>query len=96
MELSNSNTKKTLIFLKRNLFIYVGKQKPPKNFLFFMERNFLIFQETETLKISYISGSNFPSLKKEKKTALKKFLIFQEMDLSSLKTNNSLIFQERT
>ena len=96
MELSNSNIKKILIFLKRNLFIYVGKQKPPKNFLFFMERNFLIFQETETLKISYISASNFPSLKKEKKTTLKKFLIFQEMDLSSLKTENSLIFQERT
>ena len=41
------------------------------------------FQETE---LSYISGSNFPGSKNEKKNTLKNFLIFQEMELSSSKT----------
>ena len=35
--------------------------------------------------VSYISGSNFPSPKDEKKNSLKKCLIFQEMELSSVR-----------
>ena len=31
-----------LYFLKRKLFLYFGKQNPPKNYLNFGERNFLI------------------------------------------------------
>ena len=42
-------------------------------------KKFLMFQET-----SYVSGSNFPSLKNEKKPS-KKCLIFQEMELCSPK-----------
>ena len=41
-----------------------------------------LFQETEILKTSYISGSNFPSSKNKKKTTLNKILIFREMELS--------------
>ena len=77
MELSNSNIKRFLIFsqkksvlifqkmenpkrnslhfLKRKLFLYFAKWKP--------EKRFLIFQKT---KLSYISGSNFPSPKNKK------------------------------
>ena len=40
-------------------------------------------------KTSYISGGNFPS-SKNKKNTLKKFLIFREMELSSLKLKKLL------
>ena len=49
MELSGSNIKKFLYFLKEKLFLYFGKPKTPKKFL--------IFQETEP---SYISGNGNP------------------------------------
>ena len=39
-----------LYFLKRKLFLYFGRRKPRKNSLYFRKRNFLIIQETETLK----------------------------------------------
>ena len=57
-----------------------------KNFLIFSkEKTFLIFKETETLKQTYISGSNLPGSKNEKKKkqnkkTLKLFLIFPEVE----------------
>ena len=42
-------------------FLYFRNQKPPKNFLCFRKRSFLMLQET-----FYISGSNFPRSKCKK------------------------------
>ena len=42
-----------------------------------------------------ISRGNFPN-SKSKKSALKKCLIFREMELSNLKLKKVFIFQERT
>ena len=84
-----------------------GKRKPEKTCIFSKEscsytlenRNFqklFIFQETEPPKTSYIPGSDFPSSKIKKHT-LKKFLLFQEMELSYISGNGTfLIFQEVT
>ena len=48
---------------------YFRKRKPRKNSLYlFRKRNFLIFQEIETLKNFLYLGSNFPSSKNELKT----------------------------
>ena len=54
-------------------------------------QKFLIFSKKKSFPdisgngiFSYISGGNFPS-SKNKKTRLKKFLIFREMELSSPK-----------
>ena len=66
-----------LYFLKRKLFLYFGKWKPLKT-----------FQETKLFNFfesSYISGGNFPSSKNEKKSFLKKLLIFVEIEISSPK-----------
>ena len=52
--------------------------------------NVFIFQETETLKTSYISESNFQSWKS------KRFLIFRQMELSCHKLRKLFIFQEGT
>ena len=47
----NGNPEKNhLYFIKRKLFLYFRKWKPPKNSLYFRKLNFLIFEETETLK----------------------------------------------
>ena len=53
--------KVSYIFSKENCSYISGKENPPKNSLYFRKRNFLTFQETDTLKNLYISGSNFPS-----------------------------------
>ena len=71
---------KNLYFLKRKLFLYFIKQKP-------LQKKFLIFQETETLKNflcirrEVLSSKNKKKLKKKK---LGKCLIFPEIDLSFL------------
>ena len=57
-----------------------------KNFLYFRKWNFLASY------FSYISGGNFPRSKSKKKNTLKKFLIFPEMELSSLKKLNKNFF----
>ena len=72
MEFSSSNF---LYLLKRKLSLHFEK----RNFLIFQEakspEKFLAFQKTETpekffihqeIELSYISGSNFPSLKNKK------------------------------
>ena len=56
MEHSSSSIKYFLYFGKWNFLALIFSQK----------KAFLIFQETEALKTSYTSGSNFPSSKKEK------------------------------
>ena len=50
-------------------------------------KNFLYFWKWSILSsyFSHISGENFLSLKNKKEPTLKKVLIFQEMELSSLK-----------
>ena len=69
MKLSNSNIKKNLsYFLKRKLFLHLGKWKPRKKSLYFRKQNFLIFQEvtlrarkiketTLEKKVSHISAN---------------------------------------
>ena len=96
MELSGSNIKKCLIFqetgtlknflyfLKRMLFWYFWKQTSRKVFWYFWKRNFLTLQETETLKNFWISGSNFPSSKNEKKIPFRKRLIFAKLEFLAL------------
>ena len=66
------------------------------NSLYFRKRNFLLFQEIETLKTSYISGSNFPIWKNKKRLLLESFLYFPEKELSSPKLKKLLVFQEGT
>ena len=51
-------------------------------------RNFLIFQETETL-------SNFPRLKNKKKSTPKKLPILQKIDLSISSVKKFLIFSQK-
>ena len=70
-----------------------------KFLLFSQKKAFLIFRETKTpkkiflfQKTSHISGSNFPS----SKSTLKKYLILQEIELSSPKLIKLITFQERT
>ena len=50
MKLSGSNIKIRLYFLKRKLFLHYLTFTLLKNYLYFREQNFLIFQETENLK----------------------------------------------
>ena len=85
-------------------FLYFRKQNPRKKFLYiFAKKAVLIFQKTESPKkfvkfqgteLSYISGSNFPSLKNKKKLTLEKLLIFREMELYSPKKLNKTPFGE--
>ena len=77
MEIFSSKIKKLLISSqKKKFFLYFGKW----NFLALTVKNFLYFRKE-------LSG-----LEKLKKITLKKFLIFWEMELSSLKIKNFLIF----
>ena len=89
MELFNSNIKK---------FIILQETETPKKLLIFSQKK-AVFRKTENPqkilfisgkgspeKISYISGSNFLSFKS------KKFLVFQEMKLSSSTLKKLLIF----
>ena len=75
--------KNFLYFLKRKLFLYFMKQKP-------LQKKFLIFQETETLKnFLYIrrevlSSKKKKKLKKKKQKKLGKCLKFPEIALSFL------------
>ena len=86
--------KNVLYFLKRKLFEYFGKQKP--------REKLFKFQEMETLKNSYISRSNFTSLKIRKflyfSLYFLKFFIFQETEnlknFLYFRKQNFLIFQE--
>ena len=45
----NRNPKKPLIFSQKKLFLYFGKRKPRKTFLYFLKKSF-----------SYISGNGNP------------------------------------
>ena len=76
--------KKFLCCLKRKLFLYFGKRKPPKKYLCSGNGTFLYFMKR-----------NFPNSKKKQPT-LKKCLKFREIELSSSKLKKILIFQERT
>ena len=75
--------KKFLYCLKRKLFLYFGKRKPPKN---------IYVQETV---LSYISWKGTFRTRKKKPT-LKKCLKFREIELSSSKLKKIPIFQEWT
>ena len=48
--LENGNPEKIPYISGNGTFLYCGKRKPRKNSLSFWKRNFLILQETETLK----------------------------------------------
>ena len=90
-------------FLKRKLFLYFREQKLQQKFLTFWEREtlkkFLIFHGTE---LSYISRNGNPeklifheiNFWAQKTNTLKKFFMFQQMKLFSLKLKKLLIFQE--
>ena len=92
IEISSSNIKNFLHFLKRKLYLYLRKRKPPKKFLIFPSmKDCLIFQKTDTPKkqfifqekeLSYISGNANP----------KKSLIFQEV---TFRARKFFLFQEQ-
>ena len=87
MKLSDYNIKKFLTFSQKKAFLIFEETETPKKFP--------IFQKTE---LSYISGNgNSKKLLifqertfRVKKSILKKFLIFQEMELSSTQKLNNL------
>ena len=66
IKLSGSNIKKFLTFSQKMFFFYISGNSPKIPYISEKDRNILIFQET-----FYISGSNFRSLKNEKKSTLK-------------------------
>ena len=74
MKLSSSNIKKFLRFSQKKTVVIIQEMETRKNSSCFRKRNFLIFQETDTLK-KHISGSNFLSSKK-KNSPLKHLLYF--------------------
>ena len=81
MELSGSSIEKVIIFS-----YILGNENPPK-----------IFRENETLKIFLYFGKwNFyaQTQNMKKKITPKKFLIFQEMELSDSKIKKFLIFSQ--
>ena len=89
MKLSVLNIKNFFIFSQKNLYIYIyiyiyvsGKGNP-RNLLYSMRQNFLIFQEVA-----------FWGRKTEKPT-LENVLIYQELELSSPKFKTHFIFQEK-
>ena len=53
MELSSSNIKNFLLFFEKKPFLYFGTQKPRKNTLHLRKQNFLIFQETSYIRITF-------------------------------------------
>ena len=84
MELSSSNITIFFIFSqKRTFVIYWEMEPPPKNIPY-------ISGNGSPKKTFYISGSNFPSLKNEKKPVLKSFLYFKREQ--GLKIKNFLYF----
>ena len=88
--------KSSSIFEKWNTLVLILR-----NVLYFRKRNFLIFQETETLKIFlYFPKWNLalftPSSKKLKNPPRKKFLIFQEIKLSNCKIKKFLVFSKES
>ena len=75
---------------RKKLFIFyqkkaVLKTETTKNSLCFRKRNLLLFEETGTLKNILHFRKWLSVLEKWKETTLKKFPIFQEMELSNLK-----------
>ena len=74
--------KNFLYFLKRKLSLYYRKRKPRKIRHISGKGSLLYFRKRKPEKTSYISGSIFPS-SENKKTTLKMFLVFQEMEVSS-------------
>ena len=83
MKHDGSNIKKFLIFSEKKAYVS-GNRNLKKNFLYFRKWNFLIFQETETLKNFLYLASNFLRSKR-KKNPLKKILVLHEVELSSPK-----------
>ena len=73
MESYSSNIKKFLIFFQKKAFLIFEETETPKKFLIFW--NFVIFQETKTLKHLHFRKKLF-KLKKQKEHTLKKCLIF--------------------
>ena len=65
------------------------------NSLYFRKRNFLLFQEIETLKTSYISGSNFSIWKNKKRLLLRKVsYISQKRNFLAPSLKNFLYFRK--
>ena len=90
--------------LKPNLEKTNKKNPPRKNFLYFWKWNFLALRlknyfyfrkwNFTVLYLSYPSGNRTLQTPKVRQSALKRFLTFQNMELSSLKLKKLLIFQE--
>ena len=80
----NPALKKFLIFSRKKFFLYFGK----RNFLIFSKKKlFLYFQKWNFLTLRTFRGHKI-------KKPFKKFLIYREMELSSLKIKKLLLFQE--
>ena len=83
----NGSPEKISYILTREIFSYISGN-----------RTFLYFRKRKPLKTSYISGSNFPCSKneKKKKALLKNFLCFGKMELFRSKLKKHLIYWEVT
>ena len=91
--------KNFFIFSQKKAFLIFRGTEAPKKFFIFEEteipkRNFVLFQETETLKkTSYISGSDFPNSKYKKNPLLKSFLYFGKWNFLAPSLKNLLYFR---
>ena len=86
----NGNPKKFLTFKK----IRLSSSNIKKFVIYSTKKTFLIFRETETLKTSYIWGSNFPSSKSKNNPLLKSFLHFWKIKLFNSKLKDFLYFRK--
>ena len=66
----------------------------PEFLLYFRERNFLLYQEKQTLNIFLYFRKQLAKLKRRKTNTLKKHLIFWGTKHLSLNLKKPLIFQE--
>ena len=87
----NGNPEFLLVFQKKTVLIF-QETETRKNSLYFRKRKFRIFQGTGILtKLLTFQEVTFRA---GKKTTLKKFLIFREMEISSHRLKKLLTFQE--
>ena len=73
--------RKNYLYFRKQNFLYFRKRKPPENFLYFRKHDYLLFQEV-----------TFRAQKAKEDSPRKKFLIFQEMEVSTSKILNKTPF----
>ena len=73
--------RKNYLYFRKQNFLYFRKRKPPENFLYFRKHDYLLFQEV-----------TFRAQKAKEDSPRKKFLIFQQMEVSTSKNLNKTPF----